>query len=71
MASIEYTRPAATGLSVGGRFIHALSNVRTQVSNWRAARATQMELSRLSDAELADIGLVRGDIDDIVRDIIR
>lgn len=33
------------------------------LARWRAAFRTRAELSRLSDVELKDIGLVRGDID--------
>ncbi|EAP77314.1 hypothetical protein ISM_03455 [Roseovarius nubinhibens ISM] len=33
-----------------------------RLSAWNAARATRVALSRLSDRELEDIGLERGDI---------
>jgi len=33
------------------------------LARWRAARTTRAELGQLSDVELKDIGLVRGDID--------
>lgn len=35
------------------------------ISAWNDARVTRKGLSRLSDRELDDLGLVRGDIDDI------
>lgn len=36
---------------------------------WRDARATERALSRLSDRELDDIGLCRGDIADIAQGV--
>lgn len=33
------------------------------LSNWHAARATHRSLASLSDHELADVGLHRGDIE--------
>jgi len=65
MAAIELSRTAAAGLSVGGRVVHVIAQVHAAVANWRAERSTRRALERLSDRELADIGLVRGDIDTI------
>jgi len=39
----------------------------TQFRTWRARRAAEMELSGLSDRELADIGLTRQEIPVVVR----
>ena len=44
-----------------------ITNVFSELSNWNNARVTRNELSQLSDRELNDIGLVRGDIDRISR----
>ncbi|QPM88922.1 DUF1127 domain-containing protein [Pseudooceanicola algae] len=44
----------------------AVYRVMTAVINWNDARATRKALSRLTDRELNDIGLVRGDIDSVV-----
>jgi uncharacterized protein YjiS (DUF1127 family) len=38
-----------------------------QIQSWRARRAAEAELSRLSDRELADIGLTRQGIRDAVQ----
>ncbi|MRX49095.1 DUF1127 domain-containing protein [Paracoccus sp. S-4012] len=43
------------------------SRVSATLNNWYNTRVTRRELSRLSDRELDDIGLVRGDIDRIAR----
>ena len=37
------------------------------LANWRATQETNGELSRLSDAQLADIGLTRDEIPQIAR----
>ena len=42
------------------------------VRKWRERGRARQELQRLTDLELADIGLSRGDIDSVVRgDIVR
>lgn len=46
--------PARPGLF--GKWVHAFST-------WRDRQATRKELAKLSDHELDDIGLTRGDID--------
>lgn len=51
---------AATG-SASGFF----TSLMTAVGNWNDARVTRNALSKLSDRELDDIGLCRGDIDGI------
>ncbi|MBU2999738.1 MULTISPECIES: DUF1127 domain-containing protein [Roseovarius] len=53
MAAIEMTRPVAH---------RPLARLMERLSAWNAARATRVALSRLSDRELEDIGLERGDI---------
>jgi uncharacterized protein YjiS (DUF1127 family) len=65
MAAFDTTRPfAATGSAsrIGGMFVNAFA----AVAAWNDARLTRKSLESLSDRELDDIGLVRGDIDDVV-----
>jgi uncharacterized protein YjiS (DUF1127 family) len=45
------------------------SSVATTVRNWNAARQTHSTLLRLSDAQLADIGLSRHDVEVLVGEI--
>lgn len=45
----------------------AVHHLIAAVINWNDARVTRKALSRLTDRELNDIGLVRGDIDDVAR----
>ncbi len=56
-----------TNRSVGAGFSAAriLADFVGMISAWNDARVTRKALSRLSDHELDDLGLVRGDIDDI------
>ncbi|MFU1477734.1 DUF1127 domain-containing protein [Roseovarius sp. C7] len=56
MAAIEMTRPVAN---------RPLARLMERLVAWNEARATRVALSRLSDRELEDIGLERGDISTI------
>lgn len=47
------------------RVVHAFERAVAFVTRWREARATRRVLARLSDSQLEDIGLVRGQIYDI------
>lgn len=62
MTAFDTNRPlsADTGL---------FTRVARAVSTWNERRATRNALSRLSDRELDDIGLSRGDIETIAREI--
>ena len=62
MSTIETNRGFAAG-GVGNVFAGLLS----ALSTWNDARVTRRELSRLSDRELDDIGLCRGDIERVAR----
>ena len=59
--AIITNRPLGAGFGPG-RFIAALAG---HLQSWNDARVTRKALSRLSDHELFDLGLTRGDIDDI------
>ncbi len=67
MAAVETTRPAPYGAITTYRAINALSNAFGAVQAWNDARVTRKALNKLSDRELDDIGLCRGDIDLIGR----
>jgi uncharacterized protein YjiS (DUF1127 family) len=45
----------------------ALKTISEKLNAWRRYREAVRELSQLSDRELNDIGIRRGDIEDIVR----
>lgn len=65
MAAFETTRPAPFGAISTFHFVQRMSDLLATVVAWNDARATRAALSKLSDRELDDIGLCRGDIDDI------
>jgi uncharacterized protein YjiS (DUF1127 family) len=49
------------------RSVQFVTEAVTSFSTWNSARATRKSLGKLSDRELDDIGLCRGDIDTIGR----
>lgn len=67
MAAVETTRPAPLGAVTTYRAINALSNAATAFQAWNDARVTRNALSKLSDRELDDIGLCRGDVEALGR----
>jgi uncharacterized protein YjiS (DUF1127 family) len=58
MATYDLNRTTAAGHFFGGR----LSALISTIAEWNDARVTRKALSALTDRELDDIGLVRGDI---------
>ncbi|MDQ2093720.1 DUF1127 domain-containing protein [Rhodalgimonas zhirmunskyi] len=62
MAVIETSRTRATGT---GRIGQGFAALFATVAAWNDARVTRNALGKLSDRELEDIGLCRGDIDAI------
>lgn len=67
MAAIETSRPAPFGAIATYRAVTALSSAFAAVRGWNDARVTRKALSKLSDRELDDIGLCRGDIETLGR----
>lgn len=63
MAVIEFNR---TSVAPVGLFGHMYANTVGALASWYDARATRNALERLSDRELDDIGLCRGDIERVV-----
>ncbi|MBN8290934.1 DUF1127 domain-containing protein [Rhodobacter sp. NTK016B] len=65
MAFFTTARPVADG--VFGRSLgFSFADVFARVAAWNDKRVTRRELGKLSDRELDDIGLCRGDIEDAV-----
>jgi uncharacterized protein YjiS (DUF1127 family) len=71
MALFETTRPMTTGLLVGGRVSKFFAALTSALAAWNDARVTRKALAMLSDRELDDIGLCRGDIEDIAGNPVR
>lgn len=65
MAAFDTTRTNYGASGLFGRISAAVNTVFAAVVAWNDARATRNALAKLSDRELEDIGLVRGDIDDV------
>ena len=66
MAAYETNRPVAAGALNGGRISAVFLNFVAGFGTWNDARVTRNALGRLSDRELDDIGLCRGDIEALV-----
>ena len=72
MAAFDTTRTTYGAHGLFGRLGAAFNTVVGAVVAWNDARVTRYALAKLSDRELDDIGLVRGDIDEVAfTDIIR
>lgn len=63
MAALEYTRAAHGAGGLFGRVGTVCNSAISAIMAWNDTRTTRNALASLSDRELDDIGLVRGDID--------
>ena len=67
MAAIESTHTSAGFASVANRFAAFVMGPVHAIAEWNSARATRIALGALTDRELEDIGLIRGDIETVAR----
>lgn len=65
MAAYETTPRAPFGAIATYRVTSVFGRLAAAISGWNDARATRNALAKLSDRELDDIGLSRGDIERI------
>ena len=65
MAAIETTRTPYGTLDLVARISAMLTSLAGSISYWNDVRLTRNTLVSLTDRELDDIGLTRGDIDDV------
>ncbi len=65
MAAYETSRAAPFGAIATFRAVQVVLSIVDTFRNWNDARMTRIALDKLSDRELDDIGLCRGDIDQI------
>ena len=63
MSAIDLNRNEVVVGGVG----NVVAKFASVFTGWNDRRATRVELNRLSDRELDDIGLCRGDIERVVR----
>ena len=67
MATYETSRTAPLGATTVFRLVQSVGNAGASFQTWNSGRATRNALSKLSNRELDDIGLCRGDFDLIGR----
>lgn len=67
MAAFETTRPAPFGAISIFRLVNFIGETVALFATWNDARVTRKALGKLTDRELDDIGLCRGDIEMIGR----
>lgn len=67
MAAYQSSRAAPFGAISIFRSVQFMSNAVNSVAGWNDGRMTRKALGKLSDRELDDIGLCRGDVDMIGR----
>ena len=66
MALFDVSRPVVANHTIGARISNLIPSITGSIKDWNDARATRNTLSKLSDHELEDIGITRGDIDRIM-----
>ena len=62
MATYDTLRNVVAGPSTTNRFFSAFTGLASTYAVWNDARVTRKALSKLSNHELDDLGLSRGDI---------
>lgn len=67
MAVFDTTRTSYGATGLFGRISAATTTLASAFIAWNDARVTRNALSKLTDRELEDIGLVRGDIDEVAK----
>jgi len=67
MAATMTSRPAPMGAITVYRMVQSVNHAATAFKTWNDGRVTRKALSKLSNRELDDIGLCRGDIEMIGR----
>jgi uncharacterized protein YjiS (DUF1127 family) len=71
MALYDTTRSPVGGQSLLGRLSAMFAALVSTLISWNDARITRGSLARLTDRELDDIGLCRGDIDEVAARLAR
>lgn len=71
MSVHEINRPVPLGAITTLRVVTLFERIFDAITSWRSMRATEQALSDLSDAQLADIGLHRGDIQQVAEKLAR
>ncbi len=67
MAAFDTSRPQYGAAPVAGHIKGIFQALVAKFEAWNDARVTRNALGALTDRELEDIGLVRGDIEDVAQ----
>ncbi|MBB3992848.1 uncharacterized protein YjiS (DUF1127 family) [Sulfitobacter undariae] len=67
MAAFDTTRTTYGVATFANRVIAFVADLALSVRSWNDVRITSNALSNLTDRELNDIGLARGDINNVAR----
>ncbi|MEL7115037.1 MAG: DUF1127 domain-containing protein [Pseudomonadota bacterium] len=67
MAHYVASRPVVATPGIGARLQKLFAGFVGFIADWNEARITRNELAKLSDHQLEDLGLTRGDIDGLYR----
>ena len=62
-----FDTPRTTAFGATWRTGNVFASIIATIAAWNDARITRNALNKLTDRELEDIGLCRGDIDDVAR----
>ncbi len=71
MSVYETNRQVPLGAVTTLRVVQMLERTIESFRAWRIARATETALAELSDSQLADIGIHRGEIADVALELAR
>jgi len=71
MSVTEINRPVPLGSVTTFRLVSIVERAVEGFAAWRSSRATASALSELSDKQLADIGLNRGEIAEVAEALAR
>lgn len=71
MSAFDSRRPVPLGAVTTHRLVVVFDRLIGEFRAWRMARATETALARLSDHELLDIGLSRGQIAEVAERLAR
>ncbi|MDD9923927.1 MAG: DUF1127 domain-containing protein [Boseongicola sp.] len=65
MALLDFSRASGRSVTSADRFNRLIASTIGALASWNDARNTRNALAKLSDHELDDLGISRGDIDRI------
>lgn len=71
MSAYQSSRPVPLSAIATLRIVTAIERIVGGLQGWRSRRATHTALSGLTDRQLADIGLHRGDIAVVAEELAR